>query len=139
MNLTDVGHKERVDRWIDDELLCNVNQWSLQRRPPIKKVIESLGKADVLVKGWPAPYGDGDFRKQLYLHYALAKQPLGGIGLCVASHIDIGARCLLEKGGSQLAEQWLPKVLTGDAIFSLAMTEPVAGSDLQGIQFTADQ
>lgn len=139
MNISDVEYKQKVDQWIVEDLLCHVGEWNQQSSPSFQKLIKSLNQADVLVKGWPAPYGDGDLRKQLYLHYALAKQPVGGVGLCLASHIDIGARCLLEKGGAQLAQQWLPKALTGDAIFSLAMTEPTAGSDLQGIQFTADK
>lgn len=139
MNISDIKHKQKVDQWICEDLICHVSEWNLQDSLAFPKLVKSLNQADVLVKGWPAPYGDGDIRKQLYLHYALAKQPVGGIGLCLASHVDIGARCLLEKGDAQLAEQWLSKAFTGEAIFSLAMTEPTAGSDLQGIQFTADR
>jgi alkylation response protein AidB-like acyl-CoA dehydrogenase len=139
MKIKDSEFKESIQQWIAQEITPNIQRWMTAPLLPIRQLIASLSSANLLVQGWPAPYGDSDIRKQLYLHYALARQPIGGVGLCIASHIDIGARCLLEKASPLMSAQWLPQALSGAAIFSLAMTEPDAGSDLQGIQFSAQK
>ncbi|NTS75298.1 acyl-CoA dehydrogenase family protein [Catenovulum sp. SM1970] len=139
MNLNDNIFKKHVQAWFESEIKPNIQAWSEQDVLPIRALIKSLSDSELLVSGWTEPYGQNNIRKQLYLHYTLAQQPIGGIGLCLTSHIDIGARCLLEKGSQSLIFKWLPKALNGEAIFSLAMTEPDAGSDLQGIGFSAEQ
>ncbi|WNO10695.1 acyl-CoA dehydrogenase family protein [Teredinibacter sp. KSP-S5-2] len=134
-----IAHKNAVDAWVAEKILSKLTEYSRTDYLPLRELIASLQQQNLLTTGWPAPYGDGDIRKQLYLHYAVAKQPIGGLGLTLVSHLDIGARGLLEKGSEALQATWLPGALKGETIFSLAMTEPNAGSDLQGIEFTAEQ
>lgn len=132
-------HQALVDQWIDHEITPNIKTWGTLPEIPVRPLVKSLSDNALLLCGWPSPFGDGDIRKQLYLHYALANQPLGSIGLSLVSHLDIGARGLLEKGEPDLKSQWLPGALKGEHIFALAMTEPNAGSDLQSIEFHAKQ
>lgn len=139
MKLNDHSFANELHSWVDNHLSPYGPASREDIDVPIRHLVKQLAHSNLLTRGWPSPYGDGDVRKQLYLHYLLAKKALGSVGLCLASHIDIGARGLLDKGSPSLIEKWLPSALNGDAIFSLAMTEPDAGSDLQGIQFTAEK
>lgn len=139
MNIKDELFKKDVQKWFECEITPNINTWSQGASLPIRQLIGSLSNSNLLVQGWDTPYGSNDIRKQLYLHYFIAQQPIGGIGLCLTSHIDIATRFLHEKGSPLLSEYWLPQALNGNAIFSLAMTEPNAGSDLQGIEFSAEK
>ena len=50
---------------------------------------------------------------------------------------DITMPYLLRYGSDALKDQWLPGLLTGDKVAAIAMTEPGAGSDLQGVRTTA--
>ncbi len=52
---------------------------------------------------------------------------------------DITMPYLLRYGSKELKAQWLPAMLAGEAIAAIAMTEPGAGSDLQGIRTSARQ
>ncbi|MDO8342515.1 MAG: acyl-CoA dehydrogenase family protein [Cellvibrio sp.] len=139
MQLTDNQYLLQLHQWFTQstQLQCTSN--GQQEQWPVREWIKSLAKANLLVAGWPAPYGDGELRKQLHLHYRIARDAPGSLGLCITSHLDIGARCLLEKASLHLAEQWLAPALRGEAILALAMTEPQAGSDLQGIEFSAEK
>lgn len=137
MICNDFEYCAKVDDWIEQKILPNMHHWLGDPELPIRGLLASLKEEGLLIAGWPDPWGDGCIDKQIYLHYALARQPVGGIGLSLVSHLDIGARAVLEKGTEQQKALWLPKAISGESLFSLAMTEPNAGSDLQSIEFTA--
>ncbi|MDQ8037136.1 MAG: acyl-CoA dehydrogenase family protein, partial [Pedobacter sp.] len=52
-------------------------------------------------------------------------------------HSDIVANYILNFGNEEQKQKWLPKMATGEAVGSIAMTEPGTGSDLQSIRTTA--
>lgn len=52
---------------------------------------------------------------------------------------DITMPYLLRYASEELKGRWLPPMLSGEAIAAIAMTEPGAGSDLQGIKTSARQ
>jgi acyl-CoA dehydrogenase len=64
----------------------------------------------------------------------------------VCSHADslfalqgIGSFAIAIAGSDEMKNEWLPRVATGEVLAGLALTEPVAGSDLKGITTTARQ
>ncbi|MBO9497717.1 acyl-CoA dehydrogenase family protein, partial [Thalassotalea sp. G20_0] len=120
-------------------ILAQLEHWQQYARPQVRKLITSLNEHQLLTSGWPAPWGNNDISQQLYLHYCIAQQPIGGLGLCLASHLDIGGRLLQRYGTNQQQVAWLPKALTGECLLALAMTERNAGSDLQGIETFAQK
>ena len=50
---------------------------------------------------------------------------------------DITMPYVLRYASDELKARWLPGMLTGETIAAIAMTEPGAGSDLQGVRTTA--
>ena len=56
-----------------------------------------------------------------------------GFGL----HSDIVCNYLVAYGSEEQKRQWLPKMVSGEVVTAIAMTEPGTGSDLQGIRTTA--
>ena len=52
-------------------------------------------------------------------------------------HSDIAAPYILHLGSEEQKQKYLPKMASGECIGAIAMTEPGAGSDLQGIKTTA--
>ncbi len=52
-------------------------------------------------------------------------------------HSPIAAHYINTYGSDDQKQRWLPNVISGDAVLAIAMTEPGAGSDLQGIRITA--
>ena len=53
-------------------------------------------------------------------------------------HSDIVLPYILDFGSEEMKQKWCPKMVSGEAISAIAMTEPGAGSDLQGMKCTAE-
>lgn len=93
-----------------------------------------FGMLGVLV---PEEYGGlgVDFRYERAIMEAFAERGLEGWGVPV--HNMIAAPYLIEHGTAEQKTKWLPKVVSGETILAIAMTEPGAGSDLQGMRTRA--
>lgn len=63
--------------------------------------------------------------------------PLGGLGLSMAMHSDIVARYIQTYGSDFLKNKYLPKMVSGELIGALAMSEPGAGSDVKTVKTRA--
>lgn len=61
----------------------------------------------------------------------------GGIASGYGIHSNIVAPYIEHFGTQEQKENWLPKMVSGEAVGALAMTEPGAGSDVQGIRTNA--
>ena len=61
----------------------------------------------------------------------------GSTGLSVAAHTSLGSYPLVRWGTQEQKQRWLPVLAGGKALGSLCLTEPDAGSDLNGIQTRA--
>src|SRR5215470_7618334 len=79
--------------------------------------------------------GDPDYRYYLILDEELAVAGANGPGFAV--HNDINGHYLGHLCTPEQRERWLPGYCSGELITAIAMTEPGAGSDLQGIRATA--
>jgi alkylation response protein AidB-like acyl-CoA dehydrogenase len=62
----------------------------------------------------------------------------GSTALAIAAHNGLGTTPLVLFGGEELKKRWLPLIASGkNKLASLALTEPDAGSDLQGVKTRA--
>ncbi|MGV0838168.1 acyl-CoA dehydrogenase family protein [Mycolicibacterium thermoresistibile] len=96
------------------------------------------GKQGFLGMGMPEQYGGGgnpDFRYNAIITEETTAGGFSGLGF--ALHNDMVAPYLSRLATAEQKERWLPKFCTGEYITALAMTEPGAGSDLQGIKTRA--
>lgn len=85
----------------------------------------------------PEEYGGmgGDYRHEVVLMEQLGAKGVDGFGLSL--HNAIVAPYILHCGTEEQKRRWLPKLATCELVSAIAMTEPGAGSDLQGIKTTA--
>jgi alkylation response protein AidB-like acyl-CoA dehydrogenase len=83
-------------------------------------------------------YGGGgvhDFRYNAVLSEELIRAGASGVGFGL--HNDVAAPYFDRLATEEQKERWLPRFCSGELISAIAMTEPAAGSDLQGIKTTA--
>ena len=79
--------------------------------------------------------GISDFRYNMVLAEESARAGASGPGFAV--HSDIIVPYISSLGTDEQKQRWLPGCVSGDLVTAIAMTEPGAGSDLQGIRTTA--
>jgi len=96
------------------------------------------GKAGLLCFDVPEEYdgpGVADFRYNVILSEEQTRAGASGPGFSV--HTDIIVPYLTSLGTDEQKQRWLPGCVSGERITAIAMTEPGAGSDLQGVRTTA--
>jgi alkylation response protein AidB-like acyl-CoA dehydrogenase len=99
-----------------------------------REIWVEAGKQGFLGFDVPEEYGGGgvrDFRYNAVLVEEIIR--VGGTGLGFGLHNDIVAPYLLELGTDEQKQRWLPGFCSGELITAIAMSEPAAGSDLQGV------
>ncbi|HET8880876.1 MAG TPA: acyl-CoA dehydrogenase family protein [Solimonas sp.] len=95
------------------------------------------GDAGLLGVSVPAEYGGAgvDFRYDVIVMEQLGYKH--ALNFAVPLHNAVIVPYLVQYGSDAQKRQWLPKAVSGEAILAVAMTEPSAGSDLQGMRTTA--
>jgi alkylation response protein AidB-like acyl-CoA dehydrogenase len=96
------------------------------------------GKQGLLGTDVPEEYGGGgtkDFRYNCVISEELVRVGASGVGFTL--HNDVMAPYLLGLTTPEQKQRWLPPFVTGEMITAIAMSEPGAGSDLQGLRTTA--
>jgi alkylation response protein AidB-like acyl-CoA dehydrogenase len=103
-----------------------------------RAVWQDAGKHGLLGFELPEEYGGGgvaDFRYNVVLVEEIIRAGASGIGFGL--HNDVVAPYLTKLATEEQRERWFPGFCSGELITAIAMSEPAAGSDLQGIQTTA--
>ena len=75
-----------------------------------------------------------------YLYSAIVMEEISRLGLTgigFGLHTDIVAPYIEHYGSAEMQQKYLPKMVSGEMVGAIAMTEPGAGSDLQGVRTTA--
>ena len=96
------------------------------------------GRAGLLGLDLPERYGGGgvrDFRYNAVLNEEIVRAGATGVGFFL--HNDVVAPYFRDLATEEQQARWLPGFTAGELISAIAMTEPGAGSDLQGIATSA--
>jgi alkylation response protein AidB-like acyl-CoA dehydrogenase len=100
----------------------------------------AAGKQGLIGLPVPEEYGGpgaADFRFRCVLMEELARVGAASLSSGFGLQDDIALPYLIDLGTDDQKARWLPPMVSGESIAAIAMTEPGAGSDLQGIATTA--
>jgi len=102
-----------------------------------REIWQKAGTAGLLCASMPELYGGagGNFAHEAVI--AIEANRAGVSGLGIPLHNAIVAPYILNYGSEEQKRRWLPGMATSESIGAIAMSEPAAGSDLQGIRTTA--
>jgi acyl-CoA dehydrogenase len=100
---------------------------------------EKAGANGLLCASMPEEYGGsgGTFAHESAIIEAVSHVGVDGFG--IGLHNSIVAPYILHYGSEEQKRRWLPRMATGELIGAIAMTEPGAGSDLQGVKTRAER
>ncbi|MCW2941067.1 MAG: acyl-CoA dehydrogenase domain protein [Actinomycetia bacterium] len=129
--------REMVRSFIDKEIAPFHQQWE-KDGVVSRDVWLAAGRQGLLGIDFDEEYGGGgndDYRYYVIFNEELAKAGVHGPGFAV--HNDINGGYLRQLANEEQRRRWFPGYCSGEIITGIAMTEPAAGSDLQGIKTTA--
>jgi acyl-CoA dehydrogenase len=128
--------QEMATRFLETEVLPHYDRFEKQEIFD-RSVWELAGKNGLLCASMPEEYGGagGTYAHETAILEAISHVGVDGFG--IALHNSIVAPYILHYGSEEQKQKWLPKMATGELIGAIAMTEPGAGSDLQGIKTSA--
>ncbi|MED5389662.1 MAG: acyl-CoA dehydrogenase family protein [Pseudomonadota bacterium] len=123
-------------RFFETEIAPFHEKWEEQQHLD-RGLWNKAGELGLLCATMPEEYG-GCGVDRLYSMILMEEQArVGDSASGFALHSDIVANYINNFGSHEQKSQWLPKMATGEAVGSIAMTEPGTGSDLQRIKTTA--
>lgn len=129
--------RDAVERFLEIEVVPHYERYEDQGYID-REVWRKAGAAGFLCPTMPAAYGGAEVDKcfSVVLFEAFSRKHLPALhGMSL--HSEIVAPYLLRYGSEHLKTKYLPPMASGEMIGAIAMTEPGAGSDLQGIRTTA--
>lgn len=131
--------RERVCRFAEQEIEPFSQVWEEEGTFP-RELYQKAADAGVLGAGFPSLYGgdDGDIFSKIIVKEELARVGPGGVRASLLSH-GIGLPPLLALGTEALKQRIAPRVLSGEKIICLAITEPEGGSDVANLGTTAER
>jgi acyl-CoA dehydrogenase len=129
---------DSIRRFVERECAPQREHWEKQGRVD-REAWRKAGEAGLLCASIPEAYGGGGgtYAHELIVAEQLGRAGLsGGLGAGIVVHC-IAAHYLLAYGTEVQKQRWLPGMASGNLISAVAMTEPGAGSDLQGVRTKA--
>ncbi|SHH07796.1 long-chain-acyl-CoA dehydrogenase [Jatrophihabitans endophyticus] len=134
------AYREAVREFVDREVVGNVEHWEEQRLID-RSVWMAAGKQGVIGLSAPEEFGGAgqlrDYRFRNVVMEELSRVGATGLASSFSLQDDIAIPYIASLGTPEQRERWLPRMVSGELIGAIAMTEPGTGSDLRGIRTAA--
>lgn len=130
--------RDTLRRYVEKEVVPHGATWEAQGFVP-REVLRQMGRLGFLGLRYAEEYGGGalDARATALLAEELGRSTFGGFAITVLVHTDMASPHLANAGTKAQIAKYLPKIVSGEAITAVAVTEPDAGSDVKAIRTSA--
>jgi acyl-CoA dehydrogenase len=130
--------RSTVARFLAEAVEPHGEQWEEQGFVP-REVIRKLGRLGLLGITSPPEYGGAgaDAITSVVFQEALSRSTFGGFVVTVLVHTDMAGPHLVRAGTKAQLDRYLAKVIAGELVTAIAVTEPDAGSDVAAIRTRA--
>ncbi|KQT09365.1 acyl-CoA dehydrogenase family protein [Ramlibacter sp. Leaf400] len=130
--------RDQVARFIAREVEPQADRWEEQGFVP-REVLRRMGQAGLFGLMYESEWGgaEADALTNLVFAEALSQSTYAGFIITVLVHTDMASPHLHHAGSPAQKDRYLRKVIAGETITAVGITEPGAGSDVAGIRTTA--
>ena len=131
--------REAVRKWAEAEVAPLAADIDRNNAFP-SQLWRAMGEMGFLGVTAPAEYGGSGLG---YLEHLLVVEEIsrcsGSVGLSYAAHSNLCVNQIVRNASDEQKSKYLPKLISGEHVGALAMSEPGAGSDVLGMRLTAIQ
>lgn len=130
--------RDNFRRFLKDHIAPHYDQWERDGIYP-RSIWNLLGENGFLCVDVPEEYGGYG----VPTHYSLmlveesARAGFSSISTGISCHSEIAAPYILHIASEEQKKHWLPRMVSGEVVGAIGMTEPGAGSDLQSMRTSA--
>ncbi|MEO5671989.1 MAG: acyl-CoA dehydrogenase family protein [Ramlibacter sp.] len=130
--------RDQVAKFIAREVEPHAAAWEDQGFVP-RDVLRRMGDAGLFGLMYEGAYGgaEADALTNLVFAEALSQSTFAGFIITVLVHTDMASPHLHHAGSPAQKDKYLRRVIAGELITAVGITEPGAGSDVAGIRTTA--
>jgi len=130
--------RDQVARFLAREVEGKADAWEEQGFVP-RDVLRRMGQAGLFGLMYDGQYGgaEADALTNLVFAEALSQSTYAGFIITVLVHTDMASPHLHHAGNAAQKDKYLRRVIAGELITAVGITEPGAGSDVAGIRTTA--
>ncbi len=130
--------RDNIKRFFTQELLPHYPQWEKDAWMP-REIWTRMGEQGLLCVDQDEAYGGAGvpFPYSALILEEAARLGLASVATGLSVHSDICAPYIQHIGNAAQKAYWLPRLISGECVAAIAMTEPGAGSDLQSMRTTA--
>jgi alkylation response protein AidB-like acyl-CoA dehydrogenase len=133
------AYRESVREFLKRDVIPHYDTWEDERLVD-RAAWQAAGANGIIGLAIPEEYaggGEPDYRYRVVVGEETAKVAVTSFGTGIAVQDDPVLPYLIDLATDEQKQRWLPALASGELIGATAMTEPSAGSDLQGIRTTA--
>ncbi|HML08600.1 MAG TPA: acyl-CoA dehydrogenase family protein [Xanthobacteraceae bacterium] len=130
--------RAQVRRFVNTEIKPKAAAWEEQGYVP-REVLRRMGNLGFFGIRYPARYGGSEMDTLATVVFAeeLGCSTFGGVAITALVHTDMASVHLFNAGSEAQKDKWMPRIVSGEVITAVAVTEPDAGSDVKGIRTVA--
>ena len=131
--------RNTIAQFIDKEINPYCDQWEKDGIFPAHELFKKMGDLGLLGIAKPTEYGGMglDYSYQIVFSEELGRITSGGVSMAIGVQTDMATPAMAKFGSDYIKQEFLSKAIAGDAVFSIAVSEPHAGSDVANIKTTA--
>jgi acyl-CoA dehydrogenase len=132
--------RKSIRAFVEKEVTPHVREWEDAGRIP-RALWRRLGELGFLGLEFPTEYGGGggDFLSSVVLGEEMARCRSGGVAFSVLVHTDMSSPWLTRFGTDAQKRRYLPRIIAGELVCALAITEPGTGSDMAALSTRAER
>ena len=132
--------RKSIRAFVEKEVTPHVREWEDAGRIP-RSLWRRLGELGFLGLEFPTEYGGGggDVLSSVVLGEEMARCRSGGVAFSVLVHTDMSSPWLTRFGTDAQKRRYLPRIIAGELVCALAITEPGTGSDMAALATRAER
>ncbi len=130
--------RAQVRRFVETEIKPHAAAWEVQGFVP-RPVLRRMGELGFFGIRYPAKYGGAEMDTLASVVFAeeLGRSTFGGVAITALVHTDMASIHIFRGGSEAQKDRWMRRIIAGEVITAVAVTEPDAGSDVKGIRTAA--